>query len=146
MTNLDATPMPAGLGFHPYFPLDETTRLSFRADQVWLADETMLPTDTAPAGTFGDWSTPHPLSGSTLIDNCYAGWNGAAAIERGDARISLSADAADWLHLYRPPDRDFFCIEPVTHMPDAINRAAPMPTLAPGESTALTMTITWEGL
>lgn len=146
LTNSGKTPMPAGLGFHPYFPLDDATRLSFQADAVWLADDTLLPVSRAPADAFGDWSSPRVVRGTTLIDNCYAGWSGVAAIEQGPVRLSLTSGGADWLHLYRPPNETFFCVEPVTHMPDALNRDAPMTILAPGESAALTMSLGWSGI
>jgi aldose 1-epimerase len=39
------------------------------------------------------------------------------------------------LQVYTPPGQDFFCVEPVSHMPDAINHPGhPMRVLAPGES------------
>lgn len=146
LANHGTTPMPAGLGFHPYFPLDEETRLSFEAAAVWLVDDTLLPVGNAPAEALGDWSSPRAVRGETLIDNCYAGWSGAAAIEQGAVQLSLTSGGADWLHVYRPPGESYFCLEPVTHMPDALNRDAPMPVLAPGDSVALTMALGWSGI
>jgi aldose 1-epimerase len=49
--------------------------------------------------------------------------------------------------VYVPPDRDFFAVEPVTHMTDAFNRAARGERdtgtrhLAPGASRCCTMRI-----
>lgn len=146
LTNNGTIPMPAGLGFHPYFPLDDATRLSFEAEAVWLADDTLLPVSRAPADALGDWSDLRVVQGTTLLDNCYAGWSGAAAIEQGPIRLSLTSGGADWLHVYRPPNETYFCVEPVTHMPDALNRDAPMAILAPGEGAALTMALGWSGI
>ena len=53
------------------------------------------------------------------------------------ADLSLSIQAASnlrYVQIYTPPNQDFFCVEPVSHMPDAINRAPDdMQLLAPGE-------------
>ena len=134
--------MPAGLGFHPYFAADKDTRLQFGARSLWLSSPDMLPDDEAPADALGDWSHPAPVLGDSLIDNIYSGWNGAATVMRGDGlRLTLRGDGADWLHVYRPPGESFFCLEPVTHMPDAINRGG-MAVLAPGERLTACMTIT----
>jgi aldose 1-epimerase len=60
--------------------------------------------------------------------------------------ITLSASAGmDFLHLYMPPGRGFFCAEPVSHMPGAIQRPGMLGTglrfLAPGESLQAWMRI-----
>jgi len=140
LTNLADTPMPAGLGLHPYFPCDADTRLRFEAGGVWLADATMLPTETVPAAHFGDWATGAAVSGDALIDNAYEGWGGIAQIGQRWGRITIQGEGADVLHIFRPPDADFFCAEPVNHLPDAINRGG-MDILAPGETRVLAMTL-----
>jgi aldose 1-epimerase len=140
LTNVSDAPMPAGLGLHPYFPCDADTRLTFEAERVWLADETMLPAEPAAAAHFGDWPAGAPVWGETLIDNAYEGWRGVARIEQGWGEVVMRAERASVLHLYRPPDAGFFCVEPVSHLPDAINRGG-MDVLQPGETRTLTMTL-----
>lgn len=141
LTNCDHRPMPAGLGLHPYFPCDAATRLGFSATRLWLADATMLPTvATAPDG-FGDWTRPAPVMGDMLIDNAWQGWDGHARIDQCWGSVILSAQGAGCLHLYRPPGQPCFCVEPVSHLPDAINRDG-MAILAPGATARLTMTLT----
>lgn len=142
LTNRSDAAMPAGLGFHPYFLADAGTQLQFAATSLWLATPDMLPDREVTADALGDWSRGAGVMGDTLIDNVYAGWDGCATIVRGDGtRIVLTASGADWLHVYRPPGSVDFCIEPVSHCPDAINRAGGMAVLAPGASTQLSMTI-----
>jgi len=50
-----------------------------------------------------------------------------------------------WLHIYAPPGEDFFCVEPVSHRPDALNAADPaaegVRVLAPGKSHSIAMTL-----
>lgn len=138
--NTGNAPMPTGIGLHPYFPCDAATYLTFTAKRVWFADATMLPTEPAIAAAFGDWSATAPVAGATLIDNAYEGWDGAAGIGQGWGGFAMGGEGASVLHFYRPPDADFFCLEPVSHLPDAINRGG-MDVLEPGEARALAMTL-----
>jgi aldose 1-epimerase len=140
VTNTGDSPMPGGLGLHPYFPCDADTRLAFAAARVWLADATMLPTEPVAVGHFGDWSAGAPVAGETLIDNAYEGWRGAARIEQGWGGVEMRGEGADVLHVYRPPGAAFFCVEPVGHLPNAINRDG-MDLLAPGETRTLAMVL-----
>jgi aldose 1-epimerase len=140
VTNDDPSAMPAGLGLHPYFPIEDGTRLAFRASSVWLSDETMLPTVPVPPDTFGDWTAPREIAGTTLIDNAYEGWTGALRIDQPWGGVELVGETAGVLHLYRPPGERFFCAEPVSHLPDAVNRGG-LPMLAPGGTRTLAMTI-----
>lgn len=142
LTNTGDRAMPAGLGFHPYFLADAGTTLAFDAGSLWLSTPDMLPDREAPADMLGDWSRPAPVLGGSLIDNVYGGWSRTAMIERGDGlRLTMTATGAEWLHVFRPPGGTDFCLEPVSHMPDAINRADGMAILPPGETMRLAMTI-----
>lgn len=139
--NVGDRPMPLGLGFHPYFATDAATTLRFDARSLWLSTPDMLPEREVPADALGDWSLPAIVRGDRLIDNVYGGWSGSAIVTRGDGlRLNLTAIGADWLHVYRPPNSADFCLEPVSHMPDAINRGG-MATVAPGAVAQLSMTI-----
>lgn len=140
--NLADEATPTGLGFHPYFQADEDTRLQFEADSLWLSTPDMLPEREVAADALSDWAAGAPVMGGSLIDNVYGGWSGSATVIRGDGiRLTLTAGGAPWLHVYRPPHSRDFCLEPVSHMPDAINRAAGMDVLAPGEEKALFLRI-----
>lgn len=142
LTNVGDTPMPAGLGFHPYLLADAATHLQFDARSLWLSTPDMLPDREVSADRLGDWSHPAPVPGDSLIDNVYGGWGGSATVLRGDGlRLTLRATGADWLHVFRPPGGTDFCLEPVSHMPDAINRPSGMAILVPGETMQLSMTI-----
>lgn len=131
LRNMADEPMPAGLGFHPYFPRHADSRLTARVSAAWTADITQLPLDRVAPDHFGNWAEGDSLSRPALVDNAHDGWAGDARIEGDGLSIRLSATGADGLHLYIPPGADFFCAEPVTHLPDAINRGG-MDSLAPG--------------
>jgi aldose 1-epimerase len=140
LTNTGGETMPAGLGLHPYFLRDAATRLSFVASELWLADDTMLPTEAVAPERYGDWTSGPAVEGDGLIDNAYAGWPGTARIEQSWGAVEMAATNAPVLHLYRPPAADFFCVEPVGHLPDAINRDG-MALLASGMTCTLAMTL-----
>jgi aldose 1-epimerase len=141
VTNLADQAAPVGLGLHPYFLRDAATRLTARSERLWLAGPTMLPTESAPADRLGDWGQGAGVDGETLIDTVYEGWDGVALIEQAWGRVRIDARGVSAFHLYRPPGADFFCFEPVSHLPDAINRGG-MPVAAPGETVVLEMALT----
>lgn len=123
VTNLGEA-MPFGLGFHPYFPKAGAS-MQFGAAAYWNAAKDHLPTDRiAPVAKALDFAKERPVKGLTL-DNAYDGWDGALAVnwpEKGLA-VSLQADPVfDCLMLYAPSeDGSFFCAEPMSHLPNAVN-------------------------
>jgi aldose 1-epimerase len=142
LTNRGDTPMPAGIGLHPYFRRDRATRVRFMAGHVLLSDPECLPTGvTAPADHFADFGHGAALPRET-VDHCFAGWAGEATIEDELGTIQIGATGAPHLHLYAPADGSALCIEPVSHTPDALNRAPDeMTILPPGCSASLTLRI-----
>ncbi len=140
--NDSAGPMPAGLGFHPYFPVSPEARLQIATGKVWLGDAEMLPVAPAPADHFGDFAAGAPIARDGLIDNAYAGWDGHAVLTDGDRATLIEAEGARAVHLFVPPGAGFCCIEPVTHLPDALNRPDfAIDILTPSETLSLTMRI-----
>ena len=140
--NLSKEIMPVGLGFHPYLQADEATVLQFDAASLWLSTPDMLPDREVAADTLGNWAAGDSVMGESLIDNVYSEWSGSATVVRGDGtRLALTASGAPWLHVYRPPHSYDFCLEPVSHIPDAINRPQGMDRLEPGGSKTLSMRI-----
>jgi len=133
--------MPAGLGLHPYFPRDASTRLTMATERMWLGDETMIPTRAVAADTFGAWREGAGFP-DHLIDNSFDGWSGHATIDGTAGATRISAVGARVVHLYAPPGEDFLCVEPVSHLPDALNQGFAIDTLDPGETLALTTRIT----
>src|SRR4051812_20148341 len=76
--NLDAKPMPCGLGQHPYFPCGPETSIDTRVRDVWTIDEHVLPVEKLPAtGRYG--LDQRKVCGQDL-DHGFGGWNGEARI------------------------------------------------------------------
>jgi aldose 1-epimerase len=141
--------MPAGLGWHPYFPRTAATTLHARVTGLWLTDAEILPTVRV---------TPPPDRDPRLglavdrvpLDNVFVGWDREAVItwpERS-ARLRMTASGLlATLVVYTPPGEAFFCVEPVSHITEAFNLAAAgdqdtgMLSLAPGESTRAAMSL-----
>lgn len=131
LTNLADEPAPAGLGFHPYFPRHADSRLTARFQAAWTVDGEGLPLERVPADRFGDWASGDMVEKPVLVDNPYEDWSGEALIEGGGAALRLTGIGTPHFQIYAPPGADFFCAEPATDLPDAINRAG-MRVLTPG--------------
>ncbi|HET7879835.1 MAG TPA: aldose 1-epimerase [Acetobacteraceae bacterium] len=139
MRNEHHAAAPAGLGWHPHFPLRGAPTLRFSAGQVWLNGADSLPSREEPVPPDWDHAAGRPV-GSATLDNCFAGWDGLAMIDWGDGTgLRIEADET-FRHvvIYTPPNRPYFCVEPVSHMTDAINRmdvpGHGLRVLAPGET------------
>src|SRR4051812_30372193 len=123
LTNRHDSAAPAGLGVHPYFPKSHDPALHFNAAGAWENGDDSLP--NRPGPVHADWqhTTARSVSQSRL-DNCFTGWDGAASIEAGPASLTFEASAVfRQFQVFTPHWADFFCAEPVSHIPDAVNRA-----------------------
>ena len=130
-TNSAEVAQPVGLGWHPYFPKRARSRLHIELSDRWDSDATQLPTrKVAQPGIDSDVS-------HLAFDNCFDGWSGPARIR--DEKFSLQLGSSlDHLVVFTPQDRDYFCVEPVSHVSNAIHMADPaahgLRSLAPGET------------
>jgi aldose 1-epimerase len=122
ITNRHDAPAPAGIGLHPYFPRANDPALRFDATGVWENGPDSLPRrhGQPPAG----WQHGEPRAVTeSRLDNCFTGWNGTADILAGPASLRIEAsEAFGQLQVFTPSGADFFCVEPVSHVPDAVNR------------------------
>lgn len=122
LTNRHDAPAPAGIGLHPHFPKLNDPALRFEATGAWQNGPDSLPLHhgTPPA----EWrhAEPRPVAQSRL-DNCFTGWDGTADIVAGPASLRIEASAVfGQLQVFTPSWAEFFCVEPVSHVPDALNR------------------------
>ena len=118
-TNRAAQPQPVGLGWHPYFPKRPRSRLHVEASDRWESDATGLPTRKLPQpGIDGDVA---PME----FDHCFEGWRGAARLR--DEKLSLKLTSSlPYLVVFTPRTRDYFCVEPVSHVSNAIHMTDPL--------------------
>jgi len=131
-TNIDARETPMGLGWHPYFVRRARSRVHLELTHRWDADASKLPLRRVAQST---------LDADVAVlelDHCFDGWSGPARIrdERLSLRLSSSLSHAV---VYTPREHDFFCVEPVSHVNNAIRSADPIAqglvALASGETT-----------
>jgi aldose 1-epimerase len=124
LENQDDRAMPAGLGLHPFFPKRPGVRLQFTAEGVYPNGEDSLPTDSIQLPEKWNYRELIDL-GEPGVDNCFKGWHGTARIVFGPEKIGLGIQADPFfghLVVYVPTGRDFFAVEPVSHVNNAINR------------------------
>jgi aldose 1-epimerase len=130
-TNIDARQTPMGLGWHPYFVRRARSRVHLELQQRWEADQSKLPVRAVAQTT---------LDADVAVldlDNCFDGWSGPARIR--DERLSLRLTSSlSHAVVYTPRERDYFCVEPVSHVNNALGNEEPkslgMLALASGET------------
>lgn len=129
-TNRAEHPAPAGLGWHPYFPKRSRSRLHAELSDRWESDASGLPTRRVPQpGIDGDVA-------HLAFDHCFEGWSGPARLRDEKLTLRLSS-SLPYLVVYTPALKDYFCVEPVSHVSNAHHMAEPaahgLRTLQPGE-------------
>lgn len=143
------SPCPVGFGWHPWFARPPGCAVRFAARSTFLGDARKLPVAAQDSpgldGDELDWLG---------TDAHFAGWDGLAVLRRPDMTLTLRA-GGDWsrnLQFYAPADHPVLCLEPVSHVPDVINRPAlarhgAMRVLAPGEALEglITLSVTGPG-
>lgn len=124
LTSRDFRRMPAGLGFHPYFPKVSGTRLQFDAVGVW-------PADTPEAVNLGCGPLVEGLSfcdgpdvSEMVVDRLYEGWDQRAELIYPDgARTFITAEGVlDKMQVYSAWEYPYVCVEPVSNANDGFNR------------------------
>lgn len=124
VTHIGATPLPYGLGLHPWFPRTPRTTLKAAADAVWLEGAAHLPTKRVDLRQSLDVTTARLLP-EGWTNNAFDGWDGRARITWPELDLALAIEASPGLGtfmLYTPPGEPFWCFEPASHVPDAHNR------------------------
>jgi aldose 1-epimerase len=149
LTCRDHRTMPAGIGFHPYFPKPPGTRLKFFATGVWPPDAPeAVEHGCGPLEPGLDFRDGPDASG-IVLDRCFEGWDGTAEVIWPDGpRAVMSADGAlTRLQIYDAWDYPYLCVEPVSNANDGFNRMARnvrqhgVALLEPGQTLSGTMRI-----
>jgi len=129
MQNVGAEAMPAGFGFHPYFPrtlnaADEAVEIQAQVTGIYPE---LIPTSAAvPVPPEIDFPELRPL-GNIVMNDCRTGWDGRASIRWPRAGVTLTLEATEPLRhlvLYSPEGEDFFAVEPVSNATNGFNLLA----------------------
>ncbi len=143
LSNLAGNRMPAGIGLHPWLPRNARTLFRSRHAGEWQTAADGLPLRLETRAEPVDWWRGQPV-GTRIVDTVYTGRSGSMTVDWPDRGLALEITPSDRLSftvVYVPAGADHFCVEPVSHMTDAINRDEP-PTvtglhwLAAGETLA----------
>lgn len=160
VTHLGNTPLPYGLGQHPWLPRNELTTVHAQVIGVWLSHPDCLPKEHTSAFS-PSWDLKAGIfAAGSLIDNCFTGWDGIARVtwpdqmlqltlnqtqlkSIGTAKVSAYSTPPNYLVLFRKATGDHFCLEPVSHPIDAFHLPgqAGLQMLKKGES--LTLALSW---
>jgi len=120
ITNRASTPQPVGLGWHPYFPKRPRSRLHIELGERWDNDPSGLPTRRLPQPAGIDGDVAH-----LAFDNCFEGWKGPARIR--DEKLSLRLTSSlPYLVVFTPDTKPYYCVEPVSHVSNAIHMSDPV--------------------
>jgi galactose mutarotase-like enzyme len=136
VTNRSTTPMPFGVGFHPYFFVPDAEKPRARiATAARRAFDNVTKRDIELAGPI-DLAQPevdlHLLDhGSTASS---LAWSGGSVELRG------SAEYTHWV-VWTLAGRDFVCLEPWTCPGNALNTGDRLMVLPPGETRTLSLDI-----
>lgn len=128
VTNQDpSAAMPAGIGFHPYFPRRPGTRLQADCAAMWATDAEVMPTVPETGEVANALRAGMDLD-ERALDNNFTGWRRVARIDwpedaSGPRRhLLLEAEPElDYFVLYNPAGADHFCAEPVSQCTDWLN-------------------------
>lgn len=127
--NTAASSQPVGLGWHPYFAKRLRSRLHIELGARWDPDATGLPTRRVDQNGI-DGDVAH-----LDFDHCFEGWQGPARIRDEKLSCKLSS-SLPYLVVFTPKDKPYYCVEPVSHVSNAIHMADPIAhglvNLAPG--------------
>lgn len=141
--NRASSPIPVGLGWHPYFKLTpDVGQTSLRmpdCEQIHI-DERMLP--NGRKSPFNSYKTPIPVGDAFLDTGFRASPNASlwrVGIQGGGKKLTVLANPRVWpfLQMFTPPSRDSIAIEPMSCNIDAFNNREGLIVLPPGG--------TWKG-
>ena len=139
--NTGAAPMPASGGFHPFFPAQGGV-IRTNVSGAWLCDDRKIP-NTWRAGYACDRLADGLSVQEMALDHCFTDWDGRADLIWPSHTVRLErSPGLRYLQIYTPSTGGFFCVEPQSAMPDALNRSpdeSGLAVLQPGETLEMWM-------
>jgi aldose 1-epimerase len=142
--NRSARAMPAGLGFHPFFPRTASTRYIGWHRGEWEVDADCLPLRLDERSEGRDWWDGQPAD-TRIVDTAFVGRTGPLRIEwpeRGVGAVIAPSEDLNYTVVYVPAGEDYLCVEPVSHATDALNRdPGSMRILGPDKRWSVSMRV-----
>ena len=120
VTNHGSSPMPSGLGWHPYFHRKEAI-LRVNTVEAWTSEIDPQPTTCCTVKQREDLSRGRVVE-SLNVDKSFRVGSNVMEFSWPTHSVTIKSDPIfKGATVYVPPGEDFFCAEPITHIPDAIN-------------------------
>jgi aldose 1-epimerase len=141
-------PMPAALGWHPWFLDSERARVTLRSDAVLRVDPELIPTgERVDVDARTDLRSGAAMVGRRL-DDVYVAVRAPAKVTWPDFELTMDFDAptGSFVVFVHP---QAICVEPITAWPDSIRLAAAgradtgLVSLVTGQKLAASTTWTW---
>ncbi|MEX0295874.1 aldose 1-epimerase [Pseudomonas putida] len=148
LINLGDSPMPAGLGLHPYFLRQPGLKVRYQVGREWQIDDQYLAT-----GVCGEVIQAQLIDADEgqAMAHYQSAWDGQLLLDYPSGILSLKAsEPLSHFVAFAPADSPYLCLEPVSHLADAFNqppdRWAQTGTLelAPGQRLQASLDFTWQ--
>lgn len=147
LKNMSNEPMPAGIGWHPYFS-SAGAEIVAETTKIWDTGAHGVPTGCRVPSANEQLRRPQRVEGLAL-DTPFETTGGPVTLHWPARQMSLRILASDnlrFLVVYTPPGAGYFCVEPVSHIPNMVNLAFPpietgLVALAPGETLSGTIRV-----
>lgn len=134
LRNCGTTAMPAGFGWHPFYPRaltreSEPVRMQMKWGGVYPdADGDCLPEGPMqPLPPDLDYASAKAVPLDRRYDTCLGGYDGRGFIEWPESGVRLtytcSPNVTHFVY-YNPTDRPYFAAEPVSHVNNGVNHLA----------------------
>jgi aldose 1-epimerase len=122
VTNTSDREMPLGAGLHPFLAATAGDEIDFSAKAEWLADHDGIATHRLPLSV----ETVNQVHGPEGHTRYFSDWDAIAVLRRaGEGIVTITASASlDHFVFHTPPGGAYACLEPVSHVADAVNLAA----------------------
>lgn len=148
VTNNGSNAMPAGLGWHPYYRRKDA-RLKLPTSHEWHPDEETGDNQPIAMAPERDLSAGRAVE-SLKLDTAFSVSDPIIEVTWPTHRVTMLSDGI-FTHatIYVPPGEDYFCAEPITHAPNAVNSQLPDTVtgrrwLNPGETLSGTIKLSVE--
>ncbi|MEL6827881.1 MAG: aldose 1-epimerase [Pseudomonadota bacterium] len=148
LTNDSDDEMPAGLGWHPYFSRPGAV-LHLPTTHQWFPDD--VNGDNRPEQIAGASDLTRGRQVETLnLDTTFSVGSEPVRMVWPTHSITMRSDPVfSHATVYVPQGEDYFCVEPISHAPNAVNSALPpdltgFRTLSPGETLSGSITLVVE--
>lgn len=124
LTNASSSRMPAGFGWHPYFPR-AGAKLIIPTTHEWHPDPDTGENHKRAIAPEADLAVERQVD-TLHLDTTYTVAPQPIALEWRTHRLTLTSDPIfGHVTVYVPPRQNYFCVEPVSHAPNAVNSALP---------------------